>query len=246
MRMTRVTSGATSLVVWALFASIASAQQVTIEPDNYADGTELDSISSEVQLSIADDNNVVFSLFHATANTDPFDFAPTGVKVFGHANVPFINDARRLRMDFVALASSVEIQFAGGDNFDDEVGRLRAFDSSDSMIAEIVTSPLCCGATETLRLDRLQADIAWAVAYVAADEGNFGRFDALRFTVGGGVSCPEDLNGDHRVDLADLATLLSNFGTSSGATPEQGDVDNDDDVDLGDLARLLIRFGSNC
>src|SRR5690349_17134443 len=48
--------------------------------------------------------------------------------------------------------------------------------------------------------------------------------------------CVGDTNADGVVDLTDLATLLANFGTPTGATPAQGDSDSDGDVDLGDLA----------
>ncbi|MBI5865253.1 MAG: hypothetical protein HZB38_12230 [Planctomycetes bacterium] len=58
--------------------------------------------------------------------------------------------------------------------------------------------------------------------------------------------CTGDIDADADVDLSDLATLLSNFGTPSGATPEQGDLDGDHDVDLQDLANLLANFGTNC
>lgn len=50
-----------------------------------------------------------------------------------------------------------------------------------------------------------------------------------------------DLDGD--VDLSDLAQLLSNYGTSDGATHEDGDLDGDGDVDLVDLAALLDDYG---
>jgi len=55
---------------------------------------------------------------------------------------------------------------------------------------------------------------------------------------------PGDLDGDGDVDLADLATLLSNYGLDEGATYEQGDIDGDGDVDLADLATLLAHYGS--
>ncbi|GMU83729.1 MAG: hypothetical protein AMXMBFR47_35990 [Planctomycetota bacterium] len=58
--------------------------------------------------------------------------------------------------------------------------------------------------------------------------------------------CTADLNGDDRVDLVDLAQLLSHFGTPSGATLPDGDIDGDGDVDLGDLSTLLSRFGIQC
>jgi hypothetical protein len=48
------------------------------------------------------------------------------------------------------------------------------------------------------------------------------------------------------VDLLDLATLLSSFGTTSGATPADGDLSGDGAVDLIDLAMLLSSFGSTC
>lgn len=55
-----------------------------------------------------------------------------------------------------------------------------------------------------------------------------------------------DINGDGNVDLSDLATLLSNFGTLSGAGAEDGDTDGDQDVDLADLSALLSDFGQSC
>lgn len=62
----------------------------------------------------------------------------------------------------------------------------------------------------------------------------------------GGASCPGDIDGSSDVGLADLTVLLSNFGTPSGAGPEQGDLDGDGDVDLQDLAGLLGVFGTSC
>ena len=58
--------------------------------------------------------------------------------------------------------------------------------------------------------------------------------------------CPTDLDSDGDVDLADLAALLANFGTSSGATFQQGDLDADGDIDLVDLTILLSNFGVTC
>lgn len=58
------------------------------------------------------------------------------------------------------------------------------------------------------------------------------------------LKSPADLDGDDDVDLSDLAALLASFGTTSGATYEQGDIDGDGDVDLADLAVLLSLFGT--
>ena len=54
---------------------------------------------------------------------------------------------------------------------------------------------------------------------------------------------PGDLNADGHVNLTDLATLLTHFGTTSGEHRADGDVDGDGDVDLSDLATLLTNFG---
>ena len=59
-------------------------------------------------------------------------------------------------------------------------------------------------------------------------------------------SCIGDLNGDRVVSLSDLAQLLGHYGTTSGATYEDGDLDGDGDVDLSDLAELLGHYGMIC
>ena len=58
--------------------------------------------------------------------------------------------------------------------------------------------------------------------------------------------CPGDLDADGAVDLQDLATVLANFGTPSGAKYSDGDLDGDGDVDLQDLASLLSVCGLQC
>jgi len=69
--------------------------------------------------------------------------------------------------------------------------------------------------------------------------------EAATLTVNpGGNDCPEDLNGDDRIDLADLSILLANYGQTGG--PEDGDFDGDGDVDLADLSQLLAVYGQDC
>ena len=58
--------------------------------------------------------------------------------------------------------------------------------------------------------------------------------------------CFGDLTGDDQVGIADLAQLLSNYGTTSGASYADGDLDGDGDVDLADLAELLGLYGTSC
>lgn len=67
---------------------------------------------------------------------------------------------------------------------------------------------------------------------------------SFSFTVGGGTNCPGDLDGDNDVDISDLSTLLSQFGSTGPGF--SGDLDNDGDVDISDLSALLSNFGTNC
>ncbi len=58
--------------------------------------------------------------------------------------------------------------------------------------------------------------------------------------------CPGDLDGSNQVDLIDLAILLSNYGMTIGALPQDGDHDCDGDIDLADLSALLSVYGTTC
>ncbi len=60
------------------------------------------------------------------------------------------------------------------------------------------------------------------------------------------TACYGDLDGDGIVGLADLARLLSRYGTTSGAVYADGDLDGDGSVDLSDLAALLAVYGTTC
>lgn len=83
------------------------------------------------------------------------------------------------------------------------------------------------------------ADWIDIAAGAAADANGDGAID-------GCGPCPGDLDGDGFVELNDLTTLLSHFGTPAGAGREHGDLDGDGDVELEDLTLLLSLFGTTC
>lgn len=58
--------------------------------------------------------------------------------------------------------------------------------------------------------------------------------------------CWYDLDDSGGVGIGDLAQLLSNYGTTSGAAFSDGDLDGDGDVDLADLSTLLGAYGATC
>ncbi len=65
---------------------------------------------------------------------------------------------------------------------------------------------------------------------------------ALLFELPQEPSCPSDVTGDGAIDLADLNTVLANFGQAS----ESGDTNDDGVVDLADLNAVLAAFGTAC
>lgn len=158
-------------------------QTFTIEPDDFDNGTQLTEIGAYVDLYTALDTNEIVELFYVTATDDEQGLAPNGTRVFAHFNIPFFNNVRRLLMDFDTPASSISIQFAGGNPNGAEIGRLVAYNAAGAVLAEYVTAPRGGGEVETMTITRDSAEIALAIAYVADGEGSFGRFDGLTYTV---------------------------------------------------------------
>jgi hypothetical protein len=158
----------------------AKAQFSTVEPDNYADRTVLNTIVPGVRLVTAASDNVPIP-FDVTANSS-LGFAPTGDKVFGHANVAFMNNDRRLRMDFTSPVAFVSIDFGAGSSINAERGQLDLYDSANQLLASYLSQPRLKGQFETLSLSRPTADVAWGVAYVPPTFGSFGQFDHLVFS----------------------------------------------------------------
>jgi lysyl endopeptidase len=56
-------------------------------------------------------------------------------------------------------------------------------------------------------------------------------------------TCPEDLNQDGAVTVADVLAVLAEFGCTSSCT---ADVDSDNNVNVADVLALLAAFGGNC
>lgn len=171
-------------LAWTL-ACGAGAQTCVIEPDDYADGTVLDHILPTVHLTSAGADNLPIPPvpFEVTAVGDLLDFATTGTNVFACANVPFWNNDQRLRMEFTSPVTFVTIDFAGGQYFANETGRLDGYNVAGQLVASYVTAPQAAGHGETMTISRVATDIAWAVAYVPPGLGVFGRLDNLRFGI---------------------------------------------------------------
>jgi len=80
----------------------------------------------------------------------------------------------------------------------------------------------------------------------ATADGLFGAstttFTNLQFTPNAPATCPADLDGNGRIDGADLGILLSAWGS----TGHPADLDGDGSVNGADLAALLAEWGATC
>jgi len=92
----------------------------------------------------------------------------------------------------------------------------------------------------------LSVDGTTLAAWMDARAGDYDIYAQNIFGDGTMGTCPGDLDFNGVIDLSDLAQLLSNYGTTSGATYTDGDLDADGDVDLSDLAALLAVYGESC
>jgi len=92
------------------------------------------------------------------------------------------------------------------------------------------------GITELIEIGEPYTSFQGGQAAWATDEGLF-LADLL--------GIPGDVNGDGRVDLADLALLLASYGACAGDPSYNPDADLDASgcVDLADLAALLANYG---
>jgi|GEM_PF-1197687 len=176
-----------AFVIFCLASTLgfqAGAQIIYLEPDAFTNGTVLDHVLPQVNLTTAGANNLPIPpvSFPVTATYDGFHFASTGTNVFGQAGVQFWNTNRRLRMDFNAPVTALSIDFIGGDLFTNDIAELDVFNAAGTLVAAYISSPRAPGEVETLTVSRPLGDVAWAVAYAQPGDGNFIRLDNLRFT----------------------------------------------------------------
>lgn len=195
---------------------------------------------------------------------DPYSYAygvsADGAVVVGYSGTGFVNDrAFRWtsgggmvslgtlpgRAHAVAYAASADGTVVVGTSYGDVGGTERAFlwtEALGTVDLDVYLPTLGIDLTGwTLRSSAAISEDGQTISGIGTHNG---ASEAWIATLGA-TPCPGDLDLDGDVDLADLATLLSHFG-SGAADPEDGDLDGDGDVDLGDLAGLLSAFGSSC
>jgi len=176
---TKIATAALCLVV---LANYGQAQLLVLEPDAYLDATVLNHVRPEVSLVTAGANNLPIP-FDVWARHSTFPFMPpTGSNVFSHAGVPFWNTDRQLRMDFAGVISTLSIDFQGGTTGSPERGTLEVYNAQNVLLTSYLTALLPGGQIETMSINRVSPDIAYAIAYTLPGQTSFGRLDHLVFS----------------------------------------------------------------
>ncbi|MDX1964034.1 MAG: PEP-CTERM sorting domain-containing protein [Pirellulales bacterium] len=164
---------------WACFVQTGRAGTFTLDPDNYAPQTDLRTIDPNVTLRVIV-NETFPTPFAVTANPDENN--STSPHVFGHANVPFWNENRRLEMNFNAPTTNVQIDFIGASIFSDYIGQLDVY-SGPTLLFSYQTPPLGDNEIRTLTAYRAGGDITRAVAYTPVNGNSpFMRLDHLVYS----------------------------------------------------------------
>lgn len=176
------------LAGWTIRVVDADGQPVTlggtVEPDTFALGTLLTSISATPELSVT---LSAVQNYLGTAVTVASNGAAAARHVFaGQSSDGWSTawrtdatgvDSRRLRMDFSTPVSRVALDAIGTSA--GSYGRLEVYDTSGRLLARYTTDALAAGQSETMLLERPIADIGYAIAY--GHQGTAVQLDNLRF-----------------------------------------------------------------
>jgi hypothetical protein len=200
-----------------------------IEPDDYPAGTVLDTVHPTVTLSEANSGGSVLA----------FDFfgAPTGTRVFGsNAGGVGWGGGAVLRATFASLVDQVSLDAGSDDDFD--VSALQAFDSNNTLLAEVVSPGISAGQTFTMSIARPTADIAYVLAFGVG--GEISMLDNLRFNV-----AEPDLADRYTLgNLAAGETLLLSTDTPGVAGVEPAN-DLDPELRVLDAAGNVVAASSD-
>jgi hypothetical protein len=189
----------------------ALSVEITLEPDNFADGADISNAVPGVVLSIEGHPGEPVRSRDGTLGGGPTsgtNNAPTGLRVFGHDFQGYISpptdwrtiwsqlgNAPILRADFSSSADLVSIQVFAND---DDIFRLEAYDSSGVLLTSDSVSLRT--AVGTMSVSTPEFDIAYVLAFGIAPEGG-GQLDNLRANVAI-ITTPPDLQPGDEYRLA--------------------------------------------
>lgn len=152
------------VAVLSICVPTASALTVTVEPDDFADGTDISELIPGITLSaVGGYGNLDGSVY-----VSPDGLASTGTSVFAN-NLSFerqwyLDDTRgfALRADFASPADFVTIDIIGDDNSD--VGTLIAYNAAGELVGSVITARLNTGQVFTAQITADTFEIAYIIA----------------------------------------------------------------------------------
>jgi hypothetical protein len=161
---------------------VTAAAPITVEPDDYPHGTDINTIDPGVLLRVYNDiagfaEPPVLSVIESLNDLH----VSTGERVFGHNGITSFSDLRQLDMTFAAPTDFVSIDFIGSSTVLAEIGILVIYDALGMLLDTYTTDPLMADEIETMSFARISADIKIARAYTAAGGLPFGRLDNLSY-----------------------------------------------------------------
>ncbi len=166
------------LVVLAFgWAGSVWATIISVEPDDFSDGTDISSAFQGVFLS-SFGGAAGSQIYSATINNVQAPYAPipsTGTRVFGHDGPNNIswktpgtgapNDPWGFQAEFLSPISYFSIDvlwyYAGGNPTYNRVGEIRVFDATDNLLASLELPSINSQSFITASLTRSEADIAY-------------------------------------------------------------------------------------
>ncbi len=141
-----------------VFGFVTTYGLVAAEPDTFAAESVIDTAFPGVTLS---ENVGSGNIFAAAAGYG----APTGANVFAPGATAangFRGGDAELRADFAIPQTFVLIDVGSDDASD--LAWLRAYDSSGTLLEEVISGSVAAGGSETLSISRPTADIAYVIA----------------------------------------------------------------------------------
>jgi len=158
-----------TIVLICFTFSPVTAAVISIDADDYPDGTDISTAFPGITLSSVGDYTGLDGLVYAWGDA----LASTSTNVFAN-NLSYqrqwhagITDVFALRADFAYPADSVAIDIIGDDQGD--IGVLYAYGAADNLLESVTSHQLQYGEVFTAVIERASFDIKYIIAGGAAD-----------------------------------------------------------------------------
>jgi hypothetical protein len=192
-----------------------------VEPDDFAEDSEIGNAVAGVTLTSVGDNVSTDAVYAHSASP-----GTQGTKVFAFQNTAGIQTtwtakSRELKITPAALTTTVSIDAIGtGFGLGEDFGRLEIYDAANNLLARYTTAALGAGAVERMTLSRPTADISYAIATSHASTSV--RLDDLR--LGPQASVMTDDHGAYSISYLEPGDYSVQALPPQGSTSTSGTI----------------------